>query len=484
LDHFFVSNAKVRRYFEPPPGTDLDGREVIQRKGALKDGTPFFLGPDMRPVEPLCSFAFELAKSHRAKTLADYTYGLVDLVEFLAELDPPTDLLSATEDDLVAYREDRTQRQERPIAPATWRQRRTVINSFYDWAVEAGRLAKRPYYRRKSGRDALAWGATMDLDVRHLTYRQWRFLKQVGLRGLLPGDEVDRSFRGSSPLRNAAAAELAVTTGMRLQEWGSLLDLEVGPPRRDGLPVQVRLQATAKYGLPRDVTIQHATLRELDLYCRTERAAIVRTAARTLAGRRDELLVVTDIDLRQMTLRGRLNGRRRTFRVQAMPTPLRRLAVVEGDHGLEPLALFIGRGGLMLSKQRWEQVFSHALARAARIAAARKLELVLPARVRIHDLRHTFAIYMLQQLTQLVLEEEAERRRAGGHTAYLADHISRNPLLILQRLLGHRNPASTVTYLRYLRDTNALVAKAIAEWNQEDKTYADYAALLAAQRAG
>jgi hypothetical protein len=175
LDYFFVSNDKVRRYFEPPPGTDLDGREVIQRKGALKDGTPFFLGPDMRPVEPLCSFAFELAKSHKAKTLADYTYGLVDLVEFLAQLDPPTDLLSATEDDLVAYREDRTQRQERPIGPATWQQRRAVINSFYDWAVEEGRLDERPYYRRKSGRDVLAWGATMDLDIRHLTYRQWRF---------------------------------------------------------------------------------------------------------------------------------------------------------------------------------------------------------------------------------------------------------------------------------------------------------------------
>jgi integrase len=483
LDYFFVSNDKVRRYFEPPPGTDLDGREVIQRKGALKDGTPFFLGPDMRPVEPLCSFAFELAKSHKAKTLADYTYGLVDLVEFLAQLDPPTDLLSATEDDLVAYREDRTQRQERPIGPATWQQRRAVINSFYDWAVEEGRLDERPYYRRKSGRDVLAWGATMDLDIRHLTYRQWRFLKQVGLRGLLPGGEVDRSFRGSAPLRNAAAAELAVTTGMRLQEFGSLLDLEVGPPRRDGLPVDVRLQATAKYGLPRDVTIQHATLRELDLYRRTERARIVRKAARVLARRRAELLVVTDVDLRQMKLQGRLHGRPRTFRVEAMPAALRRLAVVEGEHGLEPLALFVGRGGQMLSKQRWEQVFSHALTRAAGIAAAHKLELVLPARLRIHDLRHTFAIYMLQQLTQLVLEQEAERRRSG-HAAFLADHINRNPLLVVQRLLGHRSPASTMTYLRYLRDTNVLVARAIAEWNQEDKTYADYAALLAARRAG
>ncbi|MFB6878666.1 hypothetical protein [Streptomyces sp. NPDC056323] len=70
------------------------------------------------------------------------------------------------------------------------------------------------------------------MDVRHLSFGQWRFLKQVGLRGLLPDDRMDRSFRGSAPLRNSSAGELAVTTGMRLREFTCLLDIEVGPPRR------------------------------------------------------------------------------------------------------------------------------------------------------------------------------------------------------------------------------------------------------------
>ncbi|WP_245789022.1 tyrosine-type recombinase/integrase [Amycolatopsis marina] len=425
---------------------------------------------------------FEMAKTHKPKTLADYTYDLLDLVDFLTKLDPPTDVLSATEDDLIAYREERTIRQDKPNAPATWKRRRALINNFYEWAVAAKWLDRKPYHRLRNGRDILAWGAVSDLNIRHLTHRQWRFLKQIGLRGLLPEDRVDPAFRGSSPLRNAAAAELAVTTGMRLREFTSLLDIEVGPPRRDCLPVDVRLEMIAKYSLPRDVTIQHPVMKEIDLYRRTERAAAIRRGAPTLARRRAELLVVTDIDERRMKVSGRLHGRQRTFQVEKMTAEVRRIAVIEGAHGLEPMALFVGRGGRMLSKQRWEQIFEDAHVRSVRTVAEHGLDLVMPRRFRIHDLRHTFAVYMLEHLTQLVIEQETDRRLNGGHNAYLADHLARNPQLILQRLLGHLNPGSTLKYLRYIRNTNVLVAQAIAEWNDSEKSYAEYAA-HAAERA-
>jgi hypothetical protein len=52
-------------------------------------GGPLFLGPDMRPVEPLCSYFFELSRYLTAKTLADYTYDLLDMARFLAAFDPP-----------------------------------------------------------------------------------------------------------------------------------------------------------------------------------------------------------------------------------------------------------------------------------------------------------------------------------------------------------------------------------------------------------
>jgi integrase len=480
-----VSPEKVRRFYEPPPGLeDLDAVAYVTRKGALKAGTPFFMGEDMRPLEPLCSFFFELAKALKAKSLADYTYDTLDLVDFLEELDPPADLLSATEEDLIAYREDRTEHQDEPISAGTWQRRRALINNFYDWAVEEAKLLdKRPYYRRKNGRDVLAWGDTSELDVRHLTYEQWRFLKQVGLRGLLPDGRADRTFRTSAPLRNSAAGELAVTTGMRLREFSTLLDIEVGEPRRDGLPRPVVLQATAKYSLKRTVEIQHETMRELDLYRRTERAWTVRKAAKTLHRRRDELFVVDDIDLRRMKVSGVLHGRRRTFTVSAMTAEMRRLAVFEGDHGLEPMALFVGRGGRMLSKQRWNQVFDAAHARCQRICEEEGLPLEMPDQLRIHDLRHTFAVIMLEVLTKMILATIAERIAEGGHDAFLAEHANLNALLIVQRLLGHLHASSTMRYLRYIRRTNLLVAKAITEWNDQNKTYADYASRLAERQA-
>lgn len=483
MEHFFVSERKVARYFEPPVGTDLDGLAVVRSARSLRDGTPFFLGSDMRPIEPLCSYFFELSKALKAKTLADYAYDLMDLVVFLGELDEPRSLLTATEDDLVAYRRERTELQDAPIGLATWRRRRVAINGFYDWAVHSGALAQRPYFKRKSGRDALYGGPAPQLDVRPLTYRQWRFLRQVGLLGLLPDGRSDPSFRGLNRLRNTAAAELAITTGMRLREFSTLLDIEVGPPRRDESPSEVRLEATAKYGLARTVRILHPVLRQIDLYRRTERAAAIRRAAPRLARRRAELFVVDEVDERRMRVTGRLDGRVRTFGIARMDAALRRRAVVEGEYGLEPMGLFVGRGGRMLGRSRWEQVFDAAHWRALRLAAADDPGFEMPRRFRIHDMRHTFAVYMLQQFTQLQLEHERARTEAGGRDAYLTDHIARNPLITLQGLLGHRVPSSTVHYLRYIQDTSRIVAQAVAAWNEAERTYADYADLLAGRAA-
>jgi hypothetical protein len=91
---------------------------------------------------------------------------------------------------------------------------------------------------------------------------------------------------------------------------------------------------------------------------RTERAAAVRRPASVLVRRRNELFVVDEVDTGRMRLSGRLWGRRRSFAVHLLPPALRRIAVTDGGRGLEPMALFVGRGGRMLSKQRWEQIFT------------------------------------------------------------------------------------------------------------------------------
>lgn len=477
MDYFFTSRDKVRRFYAAPDGIDYDGLRYATRERALKDGTPFFLGSDMRPLEPHCSFFLDLAKTVKAKSLQDYTYDFLDFSDFLESLDPPSDVLSATEDDLLAYRDHCTEHRDEPMSPATWKRRRVTIHNFYDWAVdEAKLLARRPYYRRPNGRDVLSWGVTAALDVRHLTYEQWRFLDRVGLRGLLPDGTADPSFRSAHTLRDSAAGNLSITTGLRLREFRALLDIEVGPPRRDGTAKEVELQAIAKFGLPRTVEIQDTTLREIDWYRRSERAATVRRASRNLWRRREEFFVVDDVNTRQMKLRGVEHGRRRTWSVKAMDAELRARTMIEGEHGLEPMALFVGRHGRMLTSQRWEQIFLDAHARTLRIIEEHDLELEMPHQVRIHDLRHTFAVYMLELLTELLRKQDAEEyARLGRVPAYAADHQSRNPFLTVMRLLGHRRPESTMRYLTYKKKSNLLVAQAIKEWNNQDSTYAELA---------
>ncbi|MER5466804.1 recombinase XerD [Streptomyces sp. NPDC002668] len=462
---------------------DLDAAALVTRPGALPERTPFFVGDDMRPREPITSYFFDLANYVGAGSLENYAYDVMALEDFLGTvLDPPTDLLSATEDDLVAYRRYRTALQPSPVRPATWRRNRVSIDGFYDWAVDTGLLEARPYRVRRNGRDALSGGPVQDLDVRHLTHRQWVLLQRVGLGGDLPDGSSAPSFRGGHRLRNMAAGELAVTSGMRLREFSCLLDIEMAAPRPDREPATVGLQAIAKYGFARQTVVQHPVLRSLDLYRRTERAALVARSWRALWARRAELFVVDSVDTARMRLSGQLHGRRRSFAVAAMPAGLRRITVIEGARGLEPMALFVGRGGRMIGKSRWEQIFTAASERARRLSAEFG-DVVMPRQVRIHDLRHTFAVYMLKILTLQLVRAETERLAAGGPQAYLFDHIARAPLLVLQRLLGHRDPRSTMKYLRYLEDLSAIVAQAAEEWTREDCTFADYA-LLVAGRGG
>ncbi|WP_406290473.1 hypothetical protein [Embleya sp. NBC_00896] len=88
--------------------------------------------------------------------------------------------------------------RDEPVLAATWMRQRVAIHNFYDWAVDDVELLdRRPYHRRENGKDVLSVTVVNDLDVRHLTYSQWRFLKQVRLRGLLPDKRSDRSFRGA-----------------------------------------------------------------------------------------------------------------------------------------------------------------------------------------------------------------------------------------------------------------------------------------------
>ncbi|SED27865.1 hypothetical protein [Streptomyces melanosporofaciens] len=70
---------------------------------------------------------------------------------------------------------------------------------------------------------------------------------------------------------------------------------------------------------------------------------------------------------------------------------------------------------------------------------------------------------MLEILTKMILSALAEKTAEGGQDALPAEHTNLNALLIVQRLPGHLHASSTMRSLRYIRRTNLLVARAIAE---------------------
>lgn len=471
MELFFTDRRRAIAVGSAPgiDGTEL--AELFDRRLAL-NGMPILLDRGMRPVEPVSSWFRHLALMDRsAKTMRKYAYVALRLSEFLAQAG--TDVVSATETDLLEYRALRTREQPEPVTKTTWEAEATAINRLYAWLVAEGYLLARPW-RSDGGRDSLRNGVTRDLRVRHMTLEQYRYFRDVGLAGQLPDGTVDRSFRGRFPHRSRAGVELGLLTGMRLGEWSTLLLPELGLGLDTGWPrdgVEIQLEACAKFGRPRTVYAPRSALELVRTYALLERRHIVTAAQPTLAKRRSELFVVDAHQDGRGQLRGVLDGRRVTRSIRHMPPELRQVTVMDTGDGLEPLAVFVGQGGTMPHPSTWDKIRWRAWERM-RLHATDFAAPVMPSHPWLfHDLRHTFA---LQLLRFLMLKAAQDGAASGMPMSTLADHIAYNPLLVVQRRLGHASPATTYIYLRYLKDPMREVDEAFAEWSaHEEVTYAE-----------
>ncbi|MET0994659.1 MAG: hypothetical protein ABWY20_11545 [Mycobacterium sp.] len=113
----------------------------------------------------------------------------------------------------------RTQLQDRPVGDAAWAKEAQLLNQLYRWLVEQGHLRHRPLRMTSKGRNPLTPRVRRGMDIRHMTLAQYRYLRDVGLGGQLPNSQASNVFRGRAPIRNRAAADLALSTGMRPKEW-------------------------------------------------------------------------------------------------------------------------------------------------------------------------------------------------------------------------------------------------------------------------
>jgi integrase len=337
------------------------------------------------------------------------------------------------------------------FAASTWGQHVSVLALFYRWAMVEGYAQAEPFTYRTAR--ALFAGTAREVRVNlavrrrpkpHVTikYLEPDFIALLlrGLRGLAPDGSADSGYWGRELTRNAAVGELAVATGLRLQEFSYLLAVEVPPlpPTPTAAPIPFAVPSGVTKGRKfRTTWISYEALAAVHHYLELDRAATVDGASWRPPARWGEPLLVSEADARG----GRINGVRRRW--DAL-TPAERRRLVAPGGGSCVLAVKVGGGPFTA----WATVFART---ADRIRA--RFEPRFP-HVHPHRLRHTFAMRTLEFLVSGHYRQAARLVRATDADAALALYLSKaDPLLVLRDLLGHSSVLVTEKCLRRLDTT-------------------------------
>jgi len=351
--------------------------------GVARPGIPLFFDDRMKLLEAPTLWLAAVAqrgRSNRPNTWKAYGADLLDFLRFceatnIDYLDPVRGLLAAYRDQMLSRKITRCGVEKRP-ATSTINRRIHSAAAFYIWMLQNGIVDRLPF--RNEDR------ASPPRDSDKLAHvRKGR--KRPGNDASMPPDVARvpialdlgliRRIFDRLRERDAIIAALLVSTGSRIDEILALNLDQIPNDQRllDRKSIAIFIHETK--GLkPRDIFVPLPILSDLNRYIYGERARVVR-------------------DLRK---------RGETF---------------------DDKAVFLSVDGLRLAYRTFWETF-----RAAANAEA--------STARIHDLRHTYAIYTLAHL------QRATGRGGNGGSA--------DPLVTLQHLLGHRYLSSTGIYLRAL----------------------------------
>ncbi|MFF5992900.1 tyrosine-type recombinase/integrase, partial [Prauserella flavalba] len=422
---------------------DLEVREEACR---LDPGDPFMVDPDGRVDARLTRYLTrskfaQLAPETKRNYVTDYGV----FFDFLWQRGK--DWSDATSDDLLDHEDWRrwSPRNEQPIGASKWNRELAALNKLYKWAVAAGHVALSPVtvvdvvgrHGEKISVPAARATNARSSNVKWLTPKAFRIWRDVGLRGYGADDRRDPRWRGRSGDRNAAFADLLFSSGMRRSEAGTLLTIEV-PQLEDSTrrwyPGTLSAEAT-KSRRSRTFYASAAALRAIDAYSRTTRRAAIRRAQQH--GRYDSiegLLVVTGRSgFNESVLHWRDERGRPVARGLAKLAHAERGRLfIEGDGGLEPLALWLSEDGTPFAPHSWEGVFRAGSARCRTV-------LTEPLFMTPHMCRHSFALHMLVAL------HHAMDKRFGLTAEERRDFqmLYGDPWRMVRDLLGHASQETT-----------------------------------------
>ena len=408
------------------------------RTDALPRGFPFLVDDDSDAVvEPALLFLVDAYLTKTGfwnwNTTKRAAYDLLDWWRFLDHQGRPWDLADGA--DLDAYRDSMiggiSPRTHEEYKTETIRARRTLVKRFYAWAHKRGFCdGKLPEAREirqvylSADRDPLA----------HIHSGPRRTAADPGtptstarpgekVRPLIWGDPKNPSFpriarqlgplpseRGEddpTPSRDRLAAELSVSTGLRVDEVAKLtvfqiLDLPVGgdPERFTTMHV-----TRTKRLVQRDVNVPNYLIPDLHAYIDGERKECLAVARRHwLKKKSDEprVLFVNGVDAHQ--------NAGKPLRADTLSDAFRRAVIKAG------LTEWVTKTDPATGEVRQARVPRH----------------------RYHDLRHTYALWTYHALVEQGISE---------------------PWKIIQSLLGHAHLSTTLdTYLRVVNVEKARTA--------------------------
>ncbi|HEY8700980.1 MAG TPA: site-specific integrase [Arthrobacter sp.] len=437
-------------------GWGLSGRPLI------RDAMPVLVDDDLcledadgpRPTVAMNRWLRELPVSGAPspKSWLTYAQALKAWAEFLDDRGVPVfadrDRLRAA---LSMYAEYRLSGPlEVRLSPSSWNLAVRTLSAFYRWAVENGHAAAVPfsYVQQAVTRPD---GARIEVDrnlasvrtgnahaSRKYLERPFAGLLMHALAGNDPAGERDDGFRGRETGRNAAMIGLALSSGLRLQEFRHLTVYEVPPlpRRRTVVPVPMVLAPpTTKGRRGRSTWIDYDDLARVHDYIGWERAA----ATPGSRWRPPDPLIVEE-----PTHDGALiNGTRRRWHAL---TPGERLRLVAP-----------GGGSALLAVQTDGRPFVD-WATVLRRTAKRVRDRFEPSfpHVHPHVTRHSFAMATMERLVRGYYQQAAQLAiDADGNDALALYLTKADPLLILRDLLGHASAATTQAYL-HLLDTQRI----------------------------
>jgi site-specific recombinase XerD len=337
----------------------------------------------------------------------------------------------------------------RRLAATTWGQQMSILSLFYRWAIEEGLATAEPFTYRTAralfagtGREVKVNLAVRRTPKPHVTIKylepDFAGVFLAGLRGLAPDGVLDAGYHGRELARNGAIGEMALATGLRLQEFTHLLSYEI--PALPSIPTVVPIPFPVPSGITkgrkfRTTWICYEALAAVHRYLDLDRA--ITAEGSSWRPRRGEPLLVSEPDARG----GRINGVRRSWETMT-PDERRRLVAPGGGSCLIALR---GDGGPFTA---WATVFERT---SDRIRA--RFEPRFP-HVHPHRLRHSFSMQTLEYLVTGYYRQAAKLVRDTDADAALVFYLTKaDPLLVLRDLLGHSTVLVTEKYLKCLDTT-------------------------------